>query len=72
MKLRTYAVLAAPAAAVLAMFFALPLAGVFADAFSEGSAAFRRVFALPTFFPSLAGSFRHPPWTLWRSAAPRS
>lgn len=56
MKLRTYAALAAPAAAVLAMFFALPLAGVFADAFSEESAAFRRVFALPTFFPSLAGS----------------
>jgi putative spermidine/putrescine transport system permease protein len=48
--------LAAPAIAVLAVFFALPVALVAVDAFSEGALAFARVFALPTFWPSLAGS----------------
>jgi putative spermidine/putrescine transport system permease protein len=48
--------LAAPAIAVLAVFFALPVASVAVDAFGEGAGAFTRVLALPTFWPSLAGS----------------
>lgn len=48
--------LAAPGALVLLVFFALPVLAVAFDAFSEGTAAFARVFALPTFWPSLAGS----------------
>jgi putative spermidine/putrescine transport system permease protein len=48
--------LAAPALLVLAVFFAAPVASVGVDAFSEGTGAFARVFALPTFWPSLGGS----------------
>lgn len=48
--------LAAPAAAVLALFFALPVAAVAVDAFSEGLRAFGRVIALPAFWPALGGS----------------
>jgi putative spermidine/putrescine transport system permease protein len=48
--------LAAPAAVVLVLFFALPVAGVVGDAFSDGGRAFARVFALPTFWSSLVGS----------------
>jgi putative spermidine/putrescine transport system permease protein len=56
MRLRTHLLLALPAAAVLALFFALPVAAVAVDAFREGTRAFARVFALPPFWPSLAGS----------------
>ncbi|MFO1297988.1 MAG: ABC transporter permease subunit [Rubrivivax sp.] len=52
----TLAWLAAPAAALLALFFALPLAAVVADALREGLGAFARVLAMPGFWPSLAGS----------------
>ncbi len=48
--------LALPAFAVLAVFFALPLGAVAVDAFSEGTRAFGRVFAMPSFWPSLTGS----------------
>ena len=54
-RTRLYA-LAAPAAVVLVLFFALPVAGVVSDAFSDGGRAFLRVFALPTFWSSLLGS----------------
>jgi putative spermidine/putrescine transport system permease protein len=56
MRRRWFALLATPAAIWLVLFFALPVAGVAADAFAGGGAAFARVFALPTFWPSLAGS----------------
>ena len=56
MRLSTQLALAAPAAAVLALFFALPVAAVAVDAFSEGLAAFGRVIALAAFWPALAGS----------------
>ena len=56
MRGRSFALLAAPAALTLLVFFALPVAAVVADAFAEGTRAFVRVFALPTFWPSLAGS----------------
>jgi putative spermidine/putrescine transport system permease protein len=56
MRLRNSVALAAPAIALLAVFFALPLAAVTFDAFGERFAAFGRAFALPTFWPSLAGS----------------
>jgi len=48
--------LATPAAAVLALFFALPVAGVAVDAFSEGVAAFGRVLGAPAFWTSFLGS----------------
>lgn len=48
--------LALPAVVVLAMFFGLPLAAVAVDAVSEGTRAFARVFALPPFWRSVAGS----------------
>ena len=51
-----FAVLAAPAAIWLALFFALPVAGVAVDAFAGGGTAFARILAAPTFWPSLAGS----------------
>jgi putative spermidine/putrescine transport system permease protein len=53
---RTLAVLAAPAAVWLGLFFALPVAAVAVDAFSGGGTAFARIVAQPTFWPSLAGS----------------
>ena len=48
--------LATPAVAIYALFFVVPLGALAADAFGDGGAAFARVFALPTFWPSLAGS----------------
>jgi len=48
--------LALPAVALLALFFALPVAGVAFDAFREGGAAFARVFASPGFWTAAAGS----------------
>lgn len=48
--------LVAPAAVVLAIFFALPVAAVAVDALGEGTRAFVRVLALPGFWPSVAGS----------------
>ena len=56
MRLRTQLLLAAPAASVLAIFFGLPVALVALDALREGMKAFGRAFALPAFWPSLAGS----------------
>lgn len=51
-----FALLAAPAVLLLALFFGLPLAAVFKDALSDGVGAFSRVIAMPTFWPSLLGS----------------
>ena len=56
MSLRARLLLVAPAALFLAVFFVLPVAGVGVDALREGTAAFTRVFALPSFWASLAGS----------------
>jgi putative spermidine/putrescine transport system permease protein len=56
MRWRTRLALVAPAAAVLALFFALPVAAVVVDAFGDGTRAFARVFALPPFWRSLGGS----------------
>lgn len=56
MRLRSNLLLAAPAAALLAVFFALPLGAIAVDALRDGRGAFGRVFALPAFWPSLAGS----------------
>ncbi len=56
MKRSTFALLAAPAIVLLALFFGLPLAAVMVDAFGDGLGAFARVFAMPAFWPSLAGS----------------
>lgn len=56
MKRSTFALLAAPAVLLLALFFALPLAAVMVDALRDGLGAFARVFAMSTFWPSLAGS----------------
>jgi putative spermidine/putrescine transport system permease protein len=56
MRLRTHLLLALPAAGVLAIFFALPLAAVAIDALREGEKAFGRALALPAFWPSLSGS----------------
>ena len=56
MRARSRLLLAAPAALFLAAFFVLPVAGVGVDALREGSGAFVRVFALPAFWASLAGS----------------
>jgi putative spermidine/putrescine transport system permease protein len=52
----TFALLAAPAVALLALFFGLPVAGIAVDAFSDGLKAFARVVAMPTFWPSLVGT----------------
>lgn len=52
---RAQVALAAPALILLALFFALPIATLVADAFSGGG-AFARIFALPRFWSSLAGS----------------
>ena len=74
MDRRWFAILAAPAAIWLALFFALPVAGVAIDALAGGGTAFARVFGLPTFWPSLAGSccslWSRPPSR--RSSASRS
>src|SRR5512143_1688726 len=59
MRARTQLLLALPAAALLAVFFALPVAAVAIDALREGAAAFARVLALPPFWPSLVGSALH-------------
>ncbi|UCE32106.1 MAG: ABC transporter permease [Burkholderiales bacterium] len=56
MKAQTFTILAAPAALLLVLFFGLPLGAVFLDAFGDGTGAFVRVLALPSFWPSLAGS----------------
>jgi putative spermidine/putrescine transport system permease protein len=53
---RAQAALALPAVSLLALFFALPVAGVAIDALREGTAAFARVFATAGFWRSLAGS----------------
>jgi putative spermidine/putrescine transport system permease protein len=45
-----------PAVALLALFFAVPVAAVVADAFTGGGAAFARVVATPRFASALAGS----------------
>ena len=52
----TRSLLALPALVLLALFFALPVVGVAVDAFSEGTAAFVRVFASPGFLRALGGS----------------
>lgn len=56
MRTRTLFLLALPAIALLAVFFALPVAALAVDALSGGGAAFARAFALPAFWASLAGS----------------
>ncbi len=56
MRPRTQLLLAVPAALVLATFFALPVAAVAVDALRDGTKAFGRVIALPSFWPSVAGS----------------
>jgi len=56
MRPRFLLLLAAPAAAFLALFFLVPVAGVAADALGGGTRAFARVFALPGFGASLVGS----------------
>lgn len=48
--------MAAPGAVVALLFFALPLGVVVAEAFSEGGAAFGRVFADPVFWRGLRGT----------------
>jgi putative spermidine/putrescine transport system permease protein len=52
----SYLLLAVPAIAFLAVFFVLPFAALVVDAFQENTRAFGRVFSLPAFWPSLAGS----------------
>jgi putative spermidine/putrescine transport system permease protein len=56
MRIRTHLLLATPAVAFLAFFFLLPVGAVAVDALREGTRAFVRVFSLPAFWPSLAGS----------------
>ena len=56
MRVSSFAALAAPALIVLALFFVLPVAAIFVDASTGGGSAFARVFALPRFWNSLAGS----------------
>jgi putative spermidine/putrescine transport system permease protein len=56
MRLRTTIALAAPAAAVLALFFLVPVGAVAVNALREGTDAFARVYLLPGFWQSLAGS----------------
>ncbi len=56
MRTRTQLLLAAPACALLAVFFALPVAAIAVDALREGTRAFGRVLLLPAFWPAVAGS----------------
>ncbi|MBN8479399.1 MAG: ABC transporter permease, partial [Burkholderiales bacterium] len=56
MSRASFMLLVAPAGALFALFFAVPLAVLAVDALGEGGTAFARVFALPTFWPSLGGS----------------
>ncbi len=56
MRAKTFSLLASPAAALLGLFFAVPLTALVVDALSEGGAGFARAVALPTFWPSLVGS----------------
>jgi putative spermidine/putrescine transport system permease protein len=56
MRLRTTIALAAPAAAVLALFFLVPVGALAVNALREGAGAFARVTVLPGFWRSLAGS----------------
>ena len=56
MRLRSYLLLTAPAAAFFGIFFLLPVGVLAVDALRDGTQAFVRVFALPAFWPSLAGS----------------
>lgn len=53
---RIFALLVGPAVLLLALFFGLPLLAVIVDAVRDGLGAFARVFAMPTFWPSLLGS----------------
>ena len=55
-SLRTQLALALPAALLLALFFALPVAVIAIDAVREGTAAFARVFAAAGFWRALSGS----------------
>lgn len=55
-SLRTQLALALPAALLLALFFALPVAVIAIDAMREGTAAFARVFAAAGFWRALSGS----------------
>jgi putative spermidine/putrescine transport system permease protein len=48
--------MAAPGAVTVLLFFVLPLVVVVAEAFSEGGAAFARVFADPVFWRGLVGT----------------
>lgn len=56
LRARTNLALVLPGVALLALFFALPMLGVAADAFREGIAAFVRVFTTAGFWRSLGGS----------------
>lgn len=56
MEKRAPWLLALPAVALLALFFALPVVVVAVDALREGTAAFARVFAAAGFWRALAGS----------------
>ena len=53
---RTGVALVLPGAALLAMFFVLPLLAITADAMREGAGAFARVFATAGFWEALGGS----------------
>ena len=55
-SLRTQLALALPAALLLALFFALPVAVIAIDAVREGTAAFARVFAAAGFWRARSGS----------------
>jgi len=55
-RIRGASALGLPAALFLALFFALPVAGVTVDALREGAAAFGRVFGAPGFWTALGGS----------------
>lgn len=56
MRFNARLLLVAPAAIVLVIFFALPVAAVAVDALSEGTRAFARVVALPGFWSAVGGS----------------
>ncbi len=55
-RLRTTVALSLPAAVLLALFFALPLAWIFVDALSDGGSALSRVLAHPRFAQAVVGS----------------